>query len=135
MLRVRQLQRNRGHRELHRQGAVGKDRPSPRIPAHDQRQLQTPVRLHSCLEARPLCPQPLRFRLLQEHSQKERRARHFREGKHFTGCGRYPAGGYSRRLCRILFGGAFRKGQARHDGERPQSKEQRRASALRLLCG
>ena len=28
MLRVRQLQRDRGHRELHRQGAVGKDRSS-----------------------------------------------------------------------------------------------------------
>ena len=44
-----------------------------------------------CLEARPLCPKPLRFRLLQEHSQKERRARYLRKGEYLAGRGRHFA--------------------------------------------
>ena len=69
-------------RYIHRPRAFGKDGQSPRIPADDQRQLSQAVRYRACLETRPFRPQPLRLRLLQEYSQKERRKGHIGKGEH-----------------------------------------------------
>ena len=68
-----------------------KNRPPPRISAHDKRQLQTRVRVHYSVEIRPFCAQPLRQRILQKRSQKERRSRHFDKGDYITGRGRHFA--------------------------------------------
>ena len=67
---------------IHRPRALRKDGQPPRIPADDQRQLSQTVRYRARLEVGQVRPQPLRLRLLQEYSQKERRKGHFGKGEH-----------------------------------------------------